>query len=97
MLPICCLRWILQFAVFRSAFGNENHTSKINLGSAQMAVIRHLVEVWSEEKFIQAGDMQLQSCMFRTVMSLSSAKLNLFYFSVVDLIIFNPSFCIPTE
>ena len=66
MLPICCLKWILQFAVFKSPFEKESsdHTSKTNIGNSQRAVIQHLVEVWSGEKFIQAGEMQLQSCIF---------------------------------
>lgn len=63
VLPICCLRWVLQFAVFRCPPEEKasNLTSRINMDKSQKDVIKHLVEVWAEDKFIQSVEMQQQS------------------------------------
>lgn len=58
--PVSCLRWILQFAVFRSSpvmVGClQEQTNKI-----QFEVVRHLVELWAKIDFVQQASMSQQA------------------------------------
>lgn len=58
--PVPCLRWILQFAVFRcspvSTGCLQEQTDKI-----QFEVVRHLVEVWAKKDFVQQASMNQQA------------------------------------
>eukprot|EP01018_Ginkgo_biloba_P023895 Gb_35463 [translate_table: standard] len=58
--PICCLKWILQFAVFGcspvSGTCPQGQANKI-----QLDVVRHLVEVWAKRDFVQSASMDQQA------------------------------------
>lgn len=61
--PIRCLRWILHFVVLccppgQSAFSLTSRTKDNKL---QINVIRHIIEVWAGESFIQSCEMQQQA------------------------------------
>lgn len=63
VLPICCQRWVLHFAVFH--WPPQEATLKkpfrVSMDKSQMDIIRHVLEVWAEERFIQTAEMQEHS------------------------------------
>ncbi|CAL5361900.1 unnamed protein product [Camellia sinensis] len=58
--PVCCLRWILQFAVLElppdAALPTKAHNSRHLLDTAQ-----HLAVVWSEREFVQSTPVEQQA------------------------------------
>ncbi|XP_057459915.1 uncharacterized protein LOC130750362 isoform X2 [Actinidia eriantha] len=60
VLPVCCLRWILQFAVFRfppdaPSLPTKGLNSRCLLDTAQ-----HLAVVWAKKDFVQSAPVEQQ-------------------------------------
>ena len=66
VLPVCCLRWILQFAVFRfppdaPSLPTKGLNSRCLLDTAQ-----HLAVVWAKKEFVQSAPVEQQICILRS-------------------------------
>lgn len=60
--PICCLRWILQFAVFGCAPVADPLT-KDNESQGLLDTVQRLVAVWSKREFVQSATMEQHACI----------------------------------
>eukprot|EP00249_Psilotum_nudum_P015616 c25430_g1_i1 orf=372-3560(-) len=67
--PICCLRWILHFAVLCCPPRTHDSGSPMWAKEKQLqkVVVKHIVEVWAEETFIQSVPMQQQAYLTAAV------------------------------
>ncbi|KAI5083844.1 hypothetical protein GOP47_0000013 [Adiantum capillus-veneris] len=63
--PFRCLRWILYFAVFFCPPVEAASSSfiRFSLDESQIDIIKHLVDVWAAERFIQSAEIQKHSHM----------------------------------
>ncbi|KAH7441907.1 hypothetical protein KP509_03G061400 [Ceratopteris richardii] len=61
-LPLRCLKWILHFAIFchPPVKVQANCSARFQMNSLNINAIRHFVQVWAEERFIQSAEMQKQ-------------------------------------
>ncbi|KAF5956216.1 hypothetical protein HYC85_003441 [Camellia sinensis] len=70
--PVCCLRWILQFAVLElppdAALPTKAHNSRHLLDTAQ-----HLAVVWSEREFVQSTPVEQQACILKSYSDVTAA------------------------
>ena len=66
ILPVCCLKWVLQFAVLHSP-----PTPKVDLQrsaaieglSRETDVVRQLGQAWSSNDFIRSASLPKQACI----------------------------------
>ncbi|KAF8399868.1 hypothetical protein HHK36_015739 [Tetracentron sinense] len=58
--PVCCLRWILQFAVFECS-PTAGLLTKGQNTKGILDMVQHLVGVWSKREFVQSASMELQA------------------------------------
>ncbi|CAL5358120.1 unnamed protein product [Camellia sinensis] len=63
--PVCCLRWILQFAVLElppdAALPTKAHNAHHLLDTTQ-----HLAGVWSKREFVQSAPVEQQACILKS-------------------------------
>ncbi|CAN6470318.1 unnamed protein product [Victoria cruziana] len=57
--PVPCLRWILQFAVFKPA--PSTNMDKVHATQSCLGIFRSLVKLWSEKEFVQSSPLDQQS------------------------------------
>ncbi|XP_059066178.1 uncharacterized protein LOC131857531 [Cryptomeria japonica] len=69
--PISCLRWILQFSVFRSSPASKEHSQE-DTNNIQLNIVRHLVQIWAKRDFIQSTSMEQQSYITAAIGMLES-------------------------
>lgn len=60
--PVCCLRWILQFAVFGCP-PVADPLSKDHETVGLIDTVQRLVAVWSKKEFVQSATMEQQACI----------------------------------
>lgn len=60
--PVCCLRWILQFAVFGCPPGADP-LLKDHETVGLIDAVQRLVAVWSKKEFVQSATMEQQACI----------------------------------
>lgn len=60
--PLCCLRWILQFAVLECPPGANSLTKGHNTRGL-IDTVQHLVAVWSKQEFVQSAPIEQQTCI----------------------------------
>lgn len=60
--PICCLRWILQFAVLECP-PDANLLTKGPNNRGLLDIVQHLLAVWSKSEFVQSASMEQQTCI----------------------------------
>lgn len=72
ILPIRCLRWILQFAVLHEPFALEALERSLEKRELQMdtEVVRRLAQVWSSNEFIRSASLPKQACILFPVVSI---------------------------
>lgn len=58
--PLCCLRWILQFAVLECPPGANSLTKGHNTRGL-IDTVQHLVTVWSKQEFVQSAPIEQQT------------------------------------
>lgn len=59
--PICCLRWIIHFAILEcspDALGTKVHNVP-----GIVDTVRRLVVVWSKQEFLQSATLEQQICI----------------------------------
>ncbi|XP_010696186.2 uncharacterized protein LOC104908733 isoform X1 [Beta vulgaris subsp. vulgaris] len=57
--PLCCLRWILQFAVFGCA-SDDGKLKKCENNNVLLETIQRAVPVWSKREFVQSAPLEQQ-------------------------------------
>lgn len=60
--PLCCLRWILQFAVFGCA-SDDGKLKKCENNNVLLETIQRAVPVWSKREFVQSAPLEQQVCI----------------------------------
>lgn len=60
--PVCCLRWILQFAILERP-PDSNSLAKVHNTRNFLDTLQHLVAVWSKKEFVQSAPMEQQTCI----------------------------------
>ncbi|EAZ23685.1 hypothetical protein OsJ_07387 [Oryza sativa Japonica Group] len=60
--PLCCLRWILHYAVFELPPNSGIETQKQRTSSF-LGTLQTLVSVWSKKEFVQAYSVEQQACI----------------------------------
>jgi hypothetical protein len=60
--PICCLRWVLQFAVLECP-PDANSLTKGPNNRGLLGTLQHLLAVWSKSDFVQSASMEQQTCI----------------------------------
>uniref|UniRef100_A0A6N2KCV9 TELO2 ARM repeat domain-containing protein n=1 Tax=Salix viminalis TaxID=40686 RepID=A0A6N2KCV9_SALVM len=58
--PLCCLRWIIQFAVFECP-PVSNSLTKGRETHGLLDTTQHLMAVWSRQEFVQSAPMEQQA------------------------------------
>ncbi|KAM1739702.1 hypothetical protein ACFX11_015379 [Malus domestica] len=58
--PVCCLRWILQFAILERP-PDSNSLAKGHNTRNFLDTLQHLVAVWSKKEFVQSAPMEQQT------------------------------------
>ncbi|XP_043695771.1 telomere length regulation protein TEL2 homolog [Telopea speciosissima] len=58
--PVCCLRWILQFAVLDCPPSSDSLTKGQNT-QGLIDIVQRLVGVWSKRQFVQSAAMEQQT------------------------------------
>ncbi|XP_021762025.1 telomere length regulation protein TEL2 homolog [Chenopodium quinoa] len=59
VLPFCCLRWILQFAVFGCPF-DDGKLKKSENNHVLLEAVSRVVQVWSTREFVQSSPLEQQ-------------------------------------
>ncbi|KAH9720684.1 Telomere reg-2 domain-containing protein [Citrus sinensis] len=67
--PVCCLRWILQFAVFGCP-PVADPLSKDHETVGLIDTVQRLVAVWSKKEFVQLATMEQQACRLESPLHL---------------------------
>jgi telomere length regulation protein len=62
VLPVSCLRWILQYSIFEVAPASEAEI-KWQKPPHFVDTIQHLVSIWSKREFVQSSSMEQQACI----------------------------------
>jgi telomere length regulation protein len=60
--PLCCLRWILHYAVFEFP-PNSVMETQIQKTSKFLVTLQTLVSVWSKKEFVQSYSVEQQACI----------------------------------
>lgn len=60
--PLCCLRWILHYAVFELPPNSGIETQKQRTSSF-LGTLQTLVSVWSKKEFVQSYSVEQQACI----------------------------------
>lgn len=60
--PICCLRWILQFAVLECPPDASSLTKSHNIHGL-LDTVQRLLAVWSKKEYVQSAPMEQQTCI----------------------------------
>ncbi|XP_031405287.1 telomere length regulation protein TEL2 homolog isoform X2 [Punica granatum] len=59
--PVCCLRWIFQFAIFECPPDEDSHTGGCHEGQCLLDTMQPLVMVWSKQEFVQSAPLEQQA------------------------------------
>lgn len=60
--PLCCLRWILHYAVFEFP-PNSVAEAQMRRTSNFLVTLQSLVTVWSKKEFVQSYSVEQQACI----------------------------------
>lgn len=61
---ICCLRWIVQFAVLECPPGTHSEGQKTK---GFLDIVQRLVVIWSKSEFVQSTPMEQQACILSVI------------------------------
>ncbi|KAK4779162.1 hypothetical protein SAY86_006690 [Trapa natans] len=65
--PVCCLRWIFQFAIFESPPNDEFHVEGGYQRQCLLDTVQRVVAVWSKREFVQSYPLEQQAYMTAAV------------------------------
>ena len=64
--PVCCLRWILQFAVLECPPISNSQIKGHETTNGLLDTVQRLAAVWSKRDFVQSAPMEQQACILST-------------------------------